>query len=320
MNDELDRAKSVIGATSAMHTIGRAAEMANLSSRLYPIGGVANFLDRHSEIFSRSKELSSIGQVVRGLQIPSLEIARTLGTITDLTSVLGKTFLMQDSALGRIIDSTAEFRIGWNLTGPKAIRDFVNFNSELYQLISSGRIDLEEAVSSFEGALASSDINDLPQELSSNNLSSEAEGEVVRALLNGGSLKGVSSAGLKFFIVFMILLKWSMETMNQGFELQKNFSEHFTKVETPTEARAQARHMPEGVNKEELNGFRVLTGDNVYLREGPGQKFMAFEKLPIGSLLQVLGSSERPWILVSVVVDGDLLEGWVLRRYTKRIR
>lgn len=77
--------------------------------------------------------------------------------------------------------------------------------------------------------------------------------------------------------------------------------------------------MPQGVDKSSITGFRILTGDGVYLREGPGKRFDEVLKVKIGALLQVLDSSHKSWILVSVVVDGELYEGWVLRGYTKRI-
>jgi len=38
--------------------------------------------------------------------------------------------------------------------------------------------------------------------------------------------------------------------------------------------------------------------------------------LPIGSLVEVLDSSNRSWLLVEVEVNGELEQGWVFRRYT----
>ncbi len=196
-------------------------------------------------------------------------------------------------------------------------------HKQLLDLISNNKFDIAQVVEEVERESSFLRAEDYSAELDSKSSIADAHNEVFGALLNRGSLKGVSPAGIRYFIFFVLLVVTPalLASVNQLFELQKNISERFVEsAKSPAEARLLARHVPIGVNRSDIIGFRVLKGDGVFLREGPGKKFDELIKLPIGSLLQMLGSSGGPWIHVSVVVDGDAYEGWVLRGYTKRIK
>lgn len=70
---------------------------------------------------------------------------------------------------------------------------------------------------------------------------------------------------------------------------------------------------------EMLQGYRLVDGLGVRLREGPGTKFMAIPvTLPDRAVLEVLDSSNRDWLHVSVVSE-DGVEGWISRKYTHRL-
>lgn len=67
-----------------------------------------------------------------------------------------------------------------------------------------------------------------------------------------------------------------------------------------------------------LSGHRVLIGDKVNLRTSPSEK-SEIKALPkMGAVLEVLEDGEV-WIRVSVDVSGEILEGWIARRYTVAI-
>lgn len=328
MSDDLIRGEAVLGATSSVYKIGGTVQGFLASKEFAQIGATVKKIAQISGGFSRSKELMAIGKAVQGLQFTvakslldrDSQLSRTLDAVGQFTAALHRVTAEPNSALTRFLETSEELAVAYNSGVPKLLYKFVNDNSDMVELIRSGRINFDEAVNGFEEAAATASDGEFSQALSNDEVNSKARNEVVSALLNTGSLKGVSSPGLKLFIATMILLSFSLTLMNQSFDLQKNLAGLFAKVDTAAEARSKARHIPEGVSREQLSGFRVLTGDRVHLRDGPGKRHLAIEMLPMGSLLQVLDSSGKAWILVSVVVDGELLEGWVLRRYTKRIR
>ena len=66
-----------------------------------------------------------------------------------------------------------------------------------------------------------------------------------------------------------------------------------------------------------LEGHRIITGNNVNLREDHGLKSHVITMLPVGTLVEVLDSDNKAWLLVKVEVEGELLQGWISRRYTK---
>jgi hypothetical protein len=91
------------------------------------------------------------------------------------------------------------------------------------------------------------------------------------------------------------------------------------RVTTPKEARKLAK-CSNNLEKEIFAGCRVVTGDGLRLRARPSIKASVITYLPLGKVVVVLDCSERRWLLVEADVDGDLVEGWVSRRYTTPFR
>ncbi|WP_124408338.1 hypothetical protein [Pseudomonas sp. R4-39-08] len=192
---------------------------------------------------------------------------------------------------------------------------------EFFELIRSGRISAAQIESGFEEAVAAiGGVEDFtPVNDSVNDLA--ASKEVVSAFLSNGNLKGLSYGALVYFL-YLVLAAFAKDpigNINKSFELQRNISGLFTSVGTPAAARAQARHLPSGADKSELVGFRIVTGVDIHLMDEPSRQSETVLKIRIGSLVQVLDSADRAWLYVSVVMEDELYEGWILRRYTKRI-
>ncbi|MDF3239615.1 SH3 domain-containing protein [Pseudomonas veronii] len=73
------------------------------------------------------------------------------------------------------------------------------------------------------------------------------------------------------------------------------------------------------VPAELLQGYRLVNGVDVRLREGPGMKHRIISvSIPDRSVLEVLDSGNRDWLHVSVVGE-DGVEGWISRKYTHRL-
>ena len=87
-------------------------------------------------------------------------------------------------------------------------------------------------------------------------------------------------------------------------------------VKSKSDARAFTRKNHSSFNRSLLKGFRVAIVDSLELKESPNVGANIIETLGIGTLLQVLDKTDRSWLLVEVEIDGELEQGWVLRRYT----
>ncbi|HHH1742733.1 TPA: SH3 domain-containing protein [Yersinia enterocolitica] len=70
---------------------------------------------------------------------------------------------------------------------------------------------------------------------------------------------------------------------------------------------------------DDLNHFRLITGENVRLRVNPSMKSEVIEVLNKNTAIAVLETKERQWLFVEVHLGDDKIQGWVNRSYTKRI-
>nr|WP_315492929.1 SH3 domain-containing protein [uncultured Pseudomonas sp.] len=333
MSDEKKAPWGGVGnSTNEIFKVGKSIQSIIIPHEIYRIGQIAKSLSEFSSSFARSQEMWAIGEAVKKFQVvakpmnvvaTNSTIGRLMSSITDINKKLNQAMVDPNSDLFRGWRSVAEFSSAFNAVSYRGLAEFAKSpaNSELISMLRSGQFTSEQLIEGFEEAVSVAGVVEGLPAVDVSSSGAELQGEVVSALMGGKSLKGLSLEALRYYIFFIICSFFSdpIGAINKGFELQKNLSGLFTKVETPAEARAIARHMPQGVDKSSITGFRILTGDGVYLREGPGKRFDEVLKVKIGALLQVLDSSHKSWILVSVVVDGELYEGWVLRGYTKRI-
>ncbi|WP_367104822.1 SH3 domain-containing protein [uncultured Psychrobacter sp.] len=87
-------------------------------------------------------------------------------------------------------------------------------------------------------------------------------------------------------------------------------------VKSKSDVRAFTRKNNSSFDRLLFKGFRVAIVDSLELKESPNVSANVIETLGIGTLLQVLDKTNRSWLLVEVEIDGELEQGWVLRRYT----
>lgn len=331
-----DERKNVVGqlgnSTDEIFKVGRAIQGITIPHEIYKIGQIAKSLNEFSSSFARSQEILAIGEAVKKFQAvakpmnivaTNSTIGRLMSSIADINKQLNRSMLDPNSDLFRGWKSVVEFSSAFNAVSYRGLAKFANSpaNSELISLLRSGQFTSEQLIEGFEDAVSVAGVIEGLPAVDVSSSGAKLQDEVVSALMGHKSLKGLSLEALRYYIFFVICSFFSdpIGAINKGFELQKNLSGFFAEVKTPAEARAIARHMPQGVDKSLIAGFRILTGDGVYLRDGPGKRSDEVLKMRVGALLQVLDSSHKSWILVSVVVDGEVYEGWVLRGYTKRI-
>lgn len=327
MSEDIGKYSS-IGISQASNSIGVIAKSFAVSKEIHELGSAVRSIIGATQIWLNSDEFRRAAELfevirfnaVQQFSNPSSELGRALRAVSEVTLALNQAVQRPDSKLRQTLMTIGEIGAAWNATSPRVMTKVIKEHYELYDLIQSGQITAEQVSSGFEEAISRGGTLDVSDGLVTGEARSGALNEIINAFMSAGTLKGVSLPSLRFFIALMITLAWTFGAMNQGFELQKNVGELFTAAKNPAEARLLTRHPPAGVDKEKLMGFRVLIGDRVQLREGPGQKYLAIKQLSVGALLQVLDSSEKSWLMVSVVEDGEVFEGWVLRGYTKPFR
>ncbi|WP_411292537.1 SH3 domain-containing protein [Vibrio parahaemolyticus] len=69
-----------------------------------------------------------------------------------------------------------------------------------------------------------------------------------------------------------------------------------------------------------FQNYRIVIATELNLREHPTTKSEVMGALPLGDVLETLDAEDRHWIYVRVELDGEIVTGWVYRRYTKRLK
>ncbi len=70
---------------------------------------------------------------------------------------------------------------------------------------------------------------------------------------------------------------------------------------------------------EMLKQLRIITAHNVNLREKPSMKGEVIVFLNKYDVVSVLDKGNRKWLYVQVLIDGEYVNGWVNRTYTKNL-
>jgi len=121
-----------------------------------------------------------------------------------------------------------------------------------------------------------------------------------------------------FIIVHMIL-----EPLN---EIKNEFIMNYVKQQCFTDLLCEPRkeqqknlteNKPSELSYRDLNRIRVVRRDNVKLRTGPSMQSEVIEMLPVNQPLLIVGRENRAWLLVITELNGERLEGWINRSYTK---
>lgn len=91
---------------------------------------------------------------------------------------------------------------------------------------------------------------------------------------------------------------------------------HLKDIKTKSKVKSFTRISYSSFNRSLLRRCRVTISDSLELKDSPNISAPVIDTLAIGTLLEILDKSDRSWLLVEVEIDGELEQGWVLRRYT----
>lgn len=273
----------------------------------------------------KNETLVAVGETIHSFkkqaETPGSRLNEMLRAASQWALALENDIADQNSILARASAAAMGLDRTWKKENPRDLFEFLHGkqSSELYELLRSGRIAPAQIQEGLELASANSNVTADATDFSDPKQSEGAAAEVIKSILESGGIRGVSSKALSYFLAFIIALGFIMELSNKSHDFYKNISEHFQDAKTPSDIRSLTRQPPAGVERADLSGLRIVTGDNLNLRDGPHMGSLIVQVLPIGTPVQVLDDSQRSWISVSAIINGDSFEGWVLRRYTKRI-
>ena len=130
-------------------------------------------------------------------------------------------------------------------------------------------------------------------------------------LLSEGAKETISYIYHYYFLPVLLSCIAAVIMMNAQIAQQK-----FSDTKSKAEVRRLTRQPQEDLIKEMLIGYRVVTGDSLRLRAKPSMKSEVISTLPIGTLVNVIDSSNRKWLYVQVEQEDKFIEGWVSRRFT----
>lgn len=92
--------------------------------------------------------------------------------------------------------------------------------------------------------------------------------------------------------------------------------EEIKTIETKQQLRSFVRSTHTTFNPQVLKDYRFVIADLLNFRDRPSMNSNVIDSLPIGTTVRVINKSNRSWLLVEVEINGELEQGWVLRRYT----
>lgn len=124
-------------------------------------------------------------------------------------------------------------------------------------------------------------------------------------------------------IFISIIVHMILEPLN---EIKNEFLMNYVKQQCFTDLlceprkeqqRNLAENKPTELSYRDLNRIRVVRRDNVKLRTGPSMQSEVIEMLPVNQPLLIVRRENRAWLLVITELNGERLEGWINRSYTK---
>lgn len=167
------------------------------------------------------------------------------------------------------------------------------------------------------------DLDALDELESAPDLQPEIEAELVEAGRKGLDFKRLSPAAQRVAL-FIVLTVWTLiQNISAGLATGylQNTQAQLENVQNAVELKKVLRCIDTDARLF-LDNCRVVTAPSgLKLRTAASKKSDELALLPLGKVITVLDSSDRAWLKVEVELEGEreALQGWVYRRYTKRL-
>ncbi|BCD91982.1 hypothetical protein fh0823_21210 [Francisella halioticida] len=92
------------------------------------------------------------------------------------------------------------------------------------------------------------------------------------------------------------------------------------KILTVKEAKAFSRQYNSNFDRKVLKDYRITIVNSLNFRFKPSIKSDVITTLKPGTLIHIIDRTNHSWLFVEIDIDGDLIQGWVARRYTAYFR
>ena len=98
----------------------------------------------------------------------------------------------------------------------------------------------------------------------------------------------------------------------------EKITEKLSVFTTSLEIRRFTKNTSSSFDRSLLKNYRVTIKENLSLREYPLLKLEEIENIPIGTLVKVIKGKKvgKSWLFVEIEINDQVIEGWILRRYT----
>ncbi|CAB5591668.1 SH3 domain-containing protein [Citrobacter werkmanii] len=127
--------------------------------------------------------------------------------------------------------------------------------------------------------------------------------------------------GIVFFVTFVLIPaigSYFQEKVLIGIHGLESYA--FSLVNDKSITKHEIVNSSLDIEWDALSKFRVITGNNVRLRTSPSMNSEVIEHIGKNTVVAVLESKERQWLLVQVQSGDELITGWITRTYTKPIK
>lgn len=285
---------------------------------------VSGLMDSYSSLVSAASMLKAVVGETPTMEMMSSSILSTFGSgsSTEFASMAAESLRARvDAQLARSALSTLGVStisgIASSVFGSEYLNSLVKEieaakKSPLYGLFSSEHGLTQSQISAIFAA-----------EFNEADASVPDEEEVVRAYRNASSgvpVRPEIQTALMAFLIKLYLLIELFNAMYAFYENVEKLTARLSDVRTAQEVKHVVRHKLGGVDKDVLKNIRIVNRKDVNLRGAPNQKSDVLTTMPIATQVEVLGADGKAWLHVVVDVDGEQIEGWMLRRYAQRIR
>ena len=316
MNDDL----TGISTSAALKSVFRFQEQMN--SALSPYQGLAKTLDQAMYPYAGLvKSLESSLQPLDGLSTLNDAIRSSAIDITN------EMLLDQDSirSLSSVIEEIAS--LSHPMAGIRSIINSVeaNYVDKISSIISD--FDDSSLFNNLHHIIRQIDLESLREigvfssEYFSDEILHEIEHEIEAAVTEPVKFIELSPKArgfLVFIIVHVMIPLFIGLSGNIAFDVWKDYQQKQS-ISKAIDVKEVRQILREELSSSVLTHFRVVSGNNLRLRDRPSMKSETITLLSIGTPVQIIDNSNRSWLLVEVQIDEKLITGWVSRRYTKRL-
>lgn len=147
----------------------------------------------------------------------------------------------------------------------------------------------------------------------------EIDAELSDEIKSGKDFNSYSEKAKKILYFFCTVILLSYLT-GIASSITANYIQQFQEVsktlESSREVKSFTRSSHLVVDRQALKGHRVTTVNTLNFRNNSGMNSTILDTIPIGTIIRVIDKSNKTWLFVEVEVNGELEQGWVLRRYT----